>query len=98
MAPEARRAVERQLREAGSFTDSKLLSEARKLLEAVARNEPDIAKIVGVDLEGIKAASVRIEDITSAGAGVRVKDAVAGGDFVVSNVRAGGKGKELGKR
>jgi hypothetical protein len=27
-----------------------------------------------------------------------VKDAVAGGDFVVSNVRAGGKGKELGKR
>ena len=96
-APDARREVERQLRESGAPADTELLSQAKALLEEVARNRPDLAAVVGVDLKGIKAGTIRIDDIISAGAGVRVKDAVAAGDFVVSKVRAGGAGVPPGK-
>jgi hypothetical protein len=46
-------------------------------------------KKLGVDIGRIKAGTIRIEDIVSAGSGVRLKDAVAAGDFVVSGIRAG---------
>jgi hypothetical protein len=97
MAPEARRAAEQQLRESGASADAELLSQAKALLEEMARNKPDLAGVIGVDLKGIKAGTIRIDDIIAAGAGVRVRDAVAAGDFVVSKVRSGGAGVSPGK-
>jgi hypothetical protein len=96
-APDNRRALERQLRDSGASGDVDLLSRAKALLDEVARSEPRLADVVGVDLERIKAGTIRIEDIVSAGSGVRVKDTVAAGDFVVSGVRAGGS-DSVGKR
>jgi hypothetical protein len=88
-APDNRRALERQLREAGVSGDVDLLSRAKALLDEVARSVPRLADVVGVDIGRIKAGTIRIEDIVSAGSGVRLKDAVAAGDFVVSGIRAG---------
>jgi len=96
-APENRSALERQLRESGASGDADLLARAQTLLDEVARNRPELTKVIGVDLERIKAGTIRIDDIVSSGAGVRVKGAEAGGDFVVSNVRAGGTGSAPGK-
>jgi hypothetical protein len=88
-APENRSALDRQLRESGAAHDTDLLLQANALLDEVARSRPDLAAVIGVDLAGIRAGTVRIDDIVSAGSGVRIKDAIAGGDFVISNVRAG---------
>jgi hypothetical protein len=88
-AAENRSALERQLRESGASANADLLAQAKALLDEVARSRPDLGAVIGVDLAGIRAGTVRIDDIVSAGSGVRVKDAVAGGDFVISNVRAG---------
>jgi hypothetical protein len=97
MAPENRRVLARQLRESGATADADLLSRAQALLEEVERSEPNLAEVIGVELERIKAGTIRIEDIVSAGAGVRVKDTIATGDFVVGKVRAGSVGRPPGK-
>jgi len=97
MAAENRHAVERQLRESGASADADLIARANALLEQLLRSKSDLADVIGVDVEGIKAGTVRIEDIISAGVGVRVKNAVAAGDFVVTKVRAGGAGQLPGK-
>lgn len=94
---DARQTLQEQLRNSGAATDPELMSSAKALLDEVSRAEPDLADVIGVDLEGIKAGRVRIDDIVSARSGVRVKDAVARGDFEISRVRAGGVGEMLGK-
>jgi hypothetical protein len=76
-------------RDPGVSGDVDLLSRAKALLDEVARSVPRLADVVGVDIGRIKAGTIRIEDIVSAGSGVRLKDAVAAGDFVVSGIRAG---------
>jgi hypothetical protein len=95
---DARQMLEQQLRNSGAANDSELTSRARTLLDEVAQKEPDVAGIIGVDLEGIKAGRVRIADIVSAGSGVRVRDAAASGDFEISGIRAGQTGESRGKR
>ena len=94
---DARQTLEEQLRNSGAATDSELVVQAKALLEEIRRAEPDLCEGIGVDLEGIKAGRVRIDDIISSGGGVRVKNAVSGGDFVISGVRAGGKAQMSGK-
>ncbi len=96
-AQKPRRLLERQLRASGAASDAEVVAAAKALLENVARHEPKLGDVIGVNLEGIKAGTVRIKDITSAGSGVRVKNAVAAGDFEISGVRAGGAGESLGK-
>jgi hypothetical protein len=97
-APDERRKVEQQLRDSGASADADVLSHAKALLDHVARHQPALQAVIGVDLSRIRAGTVRIEDIVSAGAGVRVQDAVAAKDFVVSNVRAGTGEAPPGKR
>jgi hypothetical protein len=98
-APKTRRGLERQLRKSGAGEDAELVAAAKVLLQHVAREDPKLAEVIGVDIEGIRAGTVRISDIISAGGGVRVRNAVAKGDFRISGVRAGaGTGETLGKR
>jgi hypothetical protein len=93
-----RRALEEQLRETGAASDAELVAAAKALLEQLERHDPSrLASVVGVDLEGIKAGAVRIDDIISAGAGVRAKKVTASGDFHISGVRAGSLKEMPGK-
>jgi hypothetical protein len=96
-APDAQTALEQQLRVAGVAEDADLVALANVLLERIAQYDRDLATAVGVDLEGIKAGKIRIADVVSAGTGVRVRRAVAAGDFEITGVRAGNVGGTPGK-
>lgn len=86
----ARRAlVEEDLAKAGAGQDEELLLKAKDLLDAVHSYAPGAAEVIGVDLEDIKGASLKIEDIISKGAGVKVKQAELTGDIEIKQVRAG---------
>ncbi len=86
----ARRAVvEEDLAKADAGQDEELLLKAKELLDAVHSQAPGAAKVIGVDLEEIKGASLKIEDIISEGAGVKVKNAELTGDIEIRQVRAG---------
>ena len=89
-AADSRRSMERQLRDSGAAADPDVLAQAHRLLDEAARSQPELAAVVGVDLNRIRAGNIRIEDIVSSGHGVKVEDAAATGDFTIANVRAGG--------
>ena len=97
-ADNARRTLEEQLRQSNAASDSELIAAAKTLLEHLERHDPgQFAAVVGVDLEGVKAGTVQIEDIVSSGTGVRAKKVAASGDFRISGVRAGGIKEMPGK-
>jgi hypothetical protein len=95
---DTRKTLERQLRESGAASDGDLVTAAKALLEQIEQSDPNrLIAVIGVDLDGIKAGNVRIDDIISAGTGVRAKKVTATGDFVISGVRAGGVAPPPGK-
>ena len=55
---------------------------------------PETASVIGVNLEDISGAALRISGITSAGAGVAVKHAQMTGDIEIKDVRAGAGGRD----
>ncbi len=95
--PAGREELAQQLRESGAGADAEMLAKAQALLEQIATSAPDVADIIGVDIKGVRAGKVLIEDVVSAGAGIRAQDVVAKGDFVISGIRAG-NGSAAGKR
>lgn len=80
------------LEKASADKDEELLRQAKTLLDAMQKADPDSAKSIGVSLEDIKAASLKIDDVIASGAGVQVKKAEITGDINISKVRAGGTG------
>ena len=88
---EARQAVVKEdLAQAEAGKDRELLAMADKVLEAVSRHAPGIAKSIGVKLEDIKSGgSLRIRDVTADGVGVDVGTADVQGDIDISGIRAG---------
>ncbi len=71
--------------------DEEVLSKAIELLEAVLNRDPEVARSLGVGLEDIKAASLRIQGVSTTGettSGVKIKKAVIDGDIEISNVSA----------
>ena len=78
------------LASAGAGTDTELLERARALIEAVYAHDPRAAISVGVDLEEVRAQSLRISDIKSDGTGVRVRKSDFSGDVEISSVTSGG--------
>ncbi len=90
-ASEARQSVVKEdLAKADVSGDEELLRRAKAMLEAIRQHAPEAAAAAGVDLEEIKGASLQIDDILSAGAGVKIKKAEISGDIKISGVRAGG--------
>jgi hypothetical protein len=69
--------------------DDALLAAARAVTEAVADHEPDAAASIGVDLQGVRAAFLRVASVDATGAGVRVQDADFSGGIDIGHVRAG---------
>ncbi len=100
-APEskARRAVvEEDLAEASAQQDEELLKRAKHLLDAVQAHSPEAAGAIGVDLEDIKGASLRIADVLATGTGVKAKKVDIGGDIDIRGVRAGHPGEDPPKK
>jgi len=77
------------LLDAGAGEDVELLEAARQVLCAVRESAPETGSAVGVDLEGLDAAAVRIQDVIANGTGVRGRDWTVTGDIEISGVRAG---------
>ncbi len=69
--------------------DEEVLQKAKEVLEAVEKHAPETAAAIGVDLEAIKGASLKLRDIIATGTGVRAKNVEVTGDIVIEGVRAG---------
>lgn len=74
---------------AGVDTDDELIVAAQRLLTAVKNHDPGAGGAVGIDLERIEAAALRIKNVESTGTGVRVRDGKFDGDIEIGTVRAG---------
>src|SRR5512136_483663 len=94
---EARRTVVKEdLAQTDAGNNRELLAMADKVLEAVSRHAPDVAKSIGVKLEDIKSGgSLRIRDVTAGDIGLDVRKADVQGDIEISGVRAGRSGDSL---
>jgi hypothetical protein len=84
-----RDSVAEDLRDAGAERDVELLEAARALLEVLKNRAPETGPAIGVDLEKVTAAALRIRDVESEGTGVRARDVQVSGDIDISGVRAG---------
>jgi hypothetical protein len=85
----SRAVVEEALSNAGAEHDPELLGLARSLLDAIQEHAPEACDAIGVDLEHIRAASLRISEVLSSGTGVKVNDAALEGEISISGIRAG---------
>ncbi|HYN87246.1 MAG TPA: hypothetical protein VER55_01890 [Ardenticatenaceae bacterium] len=81
--------VQEELATTEAGADQELLQEVKRLVEAVEQHAPAEAAAVGVDLERIKGAALRIADVRATGTGVRVRDAELTGDIEIKGVQAG---------
>jgi hypothetical protein len=88
---EAKRAsLKEDLADAGAADDAELREAAERLIAAVAQHDPDAARAVGVDLEDVSAAFIRIGDVDVQGAatGLRGKRVNVAGGIQVGDIRA----------
>jgi ParB-like chromosome segregation protein Spo0J len=81
------------LQKTSAAQDEELLVRAKAVLDTIEKHAPEAAKSVGVNLEDIKGASLKIEDIIASGTGVNVKKAELQGDIEIRGIRAGETGK-----
>jgi len=92
--------VEEELAAAGAEHDEELLRQAKAVMDAVQRHAPQTAAAIGIDLEEVKGAALRIADVIASrgGAGVRIRKGEFSGDVDISGVRAGQHGGEPAKK
>ena len=91
-------AVEEDLIDLGVDKDEEVLQKARTLLKAIEElSESEVPPAIGVNLEDIKGAALKIEDVIASGAGVNVQRAEFKKDVEIKKVRAGFKGDENSK-
>jgi hypothetical protein len=95
-----REAVEEALKKAGAEHDEELLRKVKELMDAVQTHAPASAAAIGVDIEDIKAASVRIADIIAVGSasGVKARRLEVSGPVVIEGVRVGEAGDDPSKK
>lgn len=81
--------VKEDLEKTDAGKDKEVLSLAKALLEAIKKHAPEAAKVVGVKIEDVEAASMKIDDIISTGDGVSLTKTKINNDLEIKNVRAG---------
>src|SRR5262245_61106031 len=81
--------IERELAAANAGQNAAVLSAAQTLLDVIQRNAPAAVATIGIDLNDVSAANLRLKDVVSAGGGVRVHRARIDGDIEITHVRAG---------
>jgi hypothetical protein len=74
---------------AGAAGDVELLEAARQVIAAVNTHAAGTGPAIGVDLERVEAAAIRIRDVTAEGTGVRARDVKVAGDIDISGIHAG---------
>jgi hypothetical protein len=84
-----RESLAEDLTAAGAGGDAELLAVAQQLLAAVRDHEPDAGATIGIDLERVEAAALRVRDVRASGTGVRVRDARFSGDIDISEIDSG---------
>jgi hypothetical protein len=84
-----RASVAEDLKEAGADNDTELLEAARALLELIRKSAPETGPAIGVDLEKVSAAALRIREVDAEGTGIRVRESTFTGDIDIGSVRAG---------
>jgi hypothetical protein len=67
-------AIEEEIADLGADKDAEILQKAEVLLETIKNLPAENVPAIGVDLEKIKGATLKIKDIIATGAGVRVRD------------------------
>ncbi len=81
--------IKEDLEKTNVGTDEEVLRQVKVLLDVIRISAPEAVEAVGVSLEDISGAALRLEDIVASGAGVIVKHATMTGDITVKGVRAG---------
>jgi hypothetical protein len=82
-------AVEEEMTDLGADKDTEILQKAEVLLDTVKKMPPENVPAIGVDLEKIEAASLKLKDIIATGTGVKVREGKFSGDIIIEQVRAG---------
>lgn len=81
--------VETTITAVGADQDNEVLSRAAKLIEAVYNLPAETKPAIGVNIAGIRAASLTLRNITASGTGVELKSSEFQGDIRIEDVRAG---------
>jgi hypothetical protein len=81
--------VEEYIVDLGVDKDEEILQKAKTLLQAIEELPQEKLPAIGVNLEDIKAAALKIEDVIATGTGVNVKKGEFQGDIEIKNIRAG---------
>ena len=90
-SPAKRSVVKEELEKTDAGNDNEVLAQAKVVLDAVQKHAPETAGKIGVELEEIRGASLKISDIIASGGGVKVRRAEITGDIEIKGVRAGGE-------
>lgn len=80
--------------DAGAGQDGELIEAAQQVIAAVKTHDAAAGPALGIDLERVEAAALRIRSVTSEGTGVRVRQGKFTGDIDIGDVRAGGPGPD----
>ena len=85
-----RASLQEDLQDAGAANDAELLQQSQALLKAIEEHAPQIAQAIGIKLEDVKAANVRLQEVIVSGeqaAGVHIKHGEFTGDINISKVK-----------
>jgi len=92
-----RASLAEDLEDAGAGSDEELLELARKLVAVVDQHDPAAAASVGINLEDLKGASLKISRVEAEGdAVINVKKGDFSGDVEISDIHAGRGGRGQG--
>ncbi|MFI1920291.1 hypothetical protein [Nocardia sp. NPDC020380] len=84
-----RESLAEDLADQGAGDDSELLEAAVEVIRVVRGATLGEAGVVGIDLESVEAAALRIKNVRSGGPGVKVKRSRFNGDIDIQHVDAG---------
>ncbi|NEQ39219.1 MAG: hypothetical protein F6K40_24400 [Okeania sp. SIO3I5] len=82
-------AVEEEIADLGVDKDTEILKKAEFLLDTAKNLPAENVLVIGVDLEKIEAAALKIKDIIATGTGVKVREGKFQGEIDIEQVRAG---------
>lgn len=85
-------AVVEEIADLGADKDTEILQKAEVLLDTVKNLPAENVPAIGVDLEKIKAAALKIKDIIATGTGVKLREGEFSGEISIEQVRAGNQG------
>jgi hypothetical protein len=84
-----RNSLVKDLEGAGAGADPEVWAAAQVLFAALREHAPQAGAAVGIDLNGVEGAALRIGTVESTGDGVKIKDGRFSGDVIIDQVRAG---------